>query len=206
MSCAQRAFLTGGILVKCPMLYREPKTHAWYPGESADNEGNSVMSVLQLPEGDSADFSQGEVCFVGDATAALNGHLLDFSRSAHASLIAEFLRLLAGPGTPAASPPAPQALPDPLTESEIRILRYLPTHLTAREIADQLHVSAHTVTTHMRHLYAKLGAHRRHEAVAQARALGLLSPSSRRLRGEPGPVTGHDDGRGAAPADRRYLP
>jgi len=33
----------------------------------------------------------------------------------------------------------------------------------------------------MRHLYAKLGAHRRHEAVAQARALGLLSPSSRRL-------------------------
>ena len=144
------------------------------------------MSVLQLPEGDSADFSQGEVCFVGDATAALNGHLLDFSRSAHAPLIAELLSLLAGPGTPAASPAAPQALPDPLTESEIRILRYLPTHLTAREIADQLHVSAHTVTTHMRHLYAKLGAHRRHEAVAQARALGLLSMPAPRLGVRPG--------------------
>jgi LuxR family maltose regulon positive regulatory protein len=143
------------------------------------------MSVLQLPQGDLVDLSQGEVCFAGDATASLlmpvNGHLLDFSRSDHAPVIAELLSLLAGPGTPAASPPAPQALPDPLTESEVRVLRYLPTHLTAREIAGQLHVSAHTVTTHMRHLYTKLGAHSRHEAVAQARALGLLSPSSRRL-------------------------
>jgi LuxR family maltose regulon positive regulatory protein len=32
----------------------------------------------------------------------------------------------------------------------------------------------------MRHLYDKLGAHRRHEAVEQARALGLLAPSPRR--------------------------
>jgi LuxR family transcriptional regulator, maltose regulon positive regulatory protein len=30
----------------------------------------------------------------------------------------------------------------------------------------------------MRHLYAKLGVHRRAEAVERARALGLLAPSS----------------------------
>ena len=138
------------------------------------------MSELQLPEDESADFSHGEVYCIENAAAALlrpvNGHLLDFSRTAHALLITELLSLLTGPGTPAASPPTPQALCDPLTKSEIRILRYLPTHLTAREIAGQLNVSAHTVTTHMRHLYAKLGAHRRHEAVARARALGLFSP------------------------------
>ena len=143
------------------------------------------MSELQLSEGESADFSQGEVYVIDDATTALlmpvNRQLLDVSRTALALLIAELLSLLAGPGTPAASAPTPQVLQDPFTESEIRILRYLPTHLTAREIASQLHVSAHTVTTHMRHLYAKLGVHRRHEAVAQARALGLLSPSSRWL-------------------------
>ena len=143
------------------------------------------MSELQLSEGESADFSQGEVYVIDDATTALlmpvNRHLLDVSRSAHALLVAELLSLLAGPDKPAASVPMPQVLQDPFTESEIRILRYLPTHLTAREIAGQLHVSAHTVTTHMRHLYAKLGVHRRHEAVAQARALGLLSPSSRWL-------------------------
>jgi LuxR family maltose regulon positive regulatory protein len=85
----------------------------------------------------------------------VNGHLLDFSRAAHALLLAELLSLLAGPGASAASPPTPQVLRDPLTKSEIRVLRYLPTHLTAREIAGQLNVSAHTVTTHMRHLYAK---------------------------------------------------
>ena len=32
----------------------------------------------------------------------------------------------------------------------------------------------------MRHLYEKLGAHSRTEAVEQARTLGLLAPSSRR--------------------------
>jgi LuxR family maltose regulon positive regulatory protein len=48
------------------------------------------------------------------------------------------------------------------------------------EIADQLYLSVNTVRTHMRHIYDKLGAHRRHEVVERARALGLLAPSSRR--------------------------
>jgi LuxR family transcriptional regulator, maltose regulon positive regulatory protein len=37
-----------------------------------------------------------------------------------------------------------------------------------------------TVSTHKRHLFAKLGVHSRHEAVDRARALGLLVPSARR--------------------------
>ena len=64
--------------------------------------------------------------------------------------------------------------------SEIRVLHYLPTKLSASEIADQLDVSVNTVKTHMRHVYDKLGAHRRHEAVEQARVLGLPAPSPRR--------------------------
>jgi LuxR family maltose regulon positive regulatory protein len=47
------------------------------------------------------------------------------------------------------------------------------------EIAGQLHVSANTVRTHLRHVYDKLGAHSRSEAVERARAVGLLAPSSR---------------------------
>jgi hypothetical protein len=50
----------------------------------------------------------------------------------------------------------------------------------APEIADEMYLSVNTVKTHMRHLYDKLGARRRHEAVEQARALGLLAPSPRR--------------------------
>jgi LuxR family transcriptional regulator, maltose regulon positive regulatory protein len=56
------------------------------------------------------------------------------------------------------------------------VLRYLPTHLTALEIANELSVSTSTVKTHMRNLYAKLGVHSRAEAVQSARALGLLAP------------------------------
>jgi LuxR family transcriptional regulator, maltose regulon positive regulatory protein len=63
---------------------------------------------------------------------------------------------------------------DQLTDAESRVLRYLPTHLTAADIANELCVSANTVKTHMRHLYAKLGVHDRKEAVERARALDLL--------------------------------
>jgi LuxR family transcriptional regulator, maltose regulon positive regulatory protein len=96
--------------------------------------------------------------------------------TAHAALLADIRSLLAGE-TPALSPARPQHLLEPLSNSEIRVLRYLPTHLPASEIAGQLHVSANTVKTHMRHLYAKLAVHRRDEAVERARALGLLAPS-----------------------------
>jgi LuxR family transcriptional regulator, maltose regulon positive regulatory protein len=104
----------------------------------------------------------------------------------HANLVTEILGLLptagAGPKRPAAAAPAEALtlpLADPLSASEIRVLRYLPTNLSGPEIAGELYVSHNTVRTHMRHLYAKLGAHRRTEAVARARALGLLAPSPR---------------------------
>jgi LuxR family transcriptional regulator, maltose regulon positive regulatory protein len=69
-----------------------------------------------------------------------------------------------------------------LTRGEIRVLHYLSTNLSAREIADELCLSVNTVKTHQRHLYQKLGARSRSRAVKQARALGLLGPSSRRAR------------------------
>ena len=69
----------------------------------------------------------------------------------------------------------PETLVDPLSQSEIRVLCYLPTNLSAAEIAHELSVSVTTVRTHIRHLFLKLGAHRRTEAVLQARALGLLA-------------------------------
>jgi LuxR family transcriptional regulator, maltose regulon positive regulatory protein len=99
-------------------------------------------------------------------------------RTAHPALIAEILSLLAGQ---APAPPAgPQPPLEPLSDSEIRVLRYLPTNLSGPEIAGQLYLSHNTVRTHLRHVYAKLGTHRRTEAVARARALGLLAPSTHR--------------------------
>jgi LuxR family maltose regulon positive regulatory protein len=101
--------------------------------------------------------------------------------TAHAALIADILSLLAG--RKLAPPPAgPRPPLEPLSESELRVLRYLPTNLSGPEIASALHVSHNTVRTHIGHLYAKLGTHTRAEAVARARALGLLAPSSLRLQ------------------------
>jgi LuxR family transcriptional regulator, maltose regulon positive regulatory protein len=100
------------------------------------------------------------------------------SRSTHTTLIAEIFSLL----TRRRSAPPPsdsEALLDPLTDGEERVLRYLPTNLSKREIADELYVSVATVKTHMHHLYAKLDVHSRAEAVNRARALGLLEPSMR---------------------------
>jgi LuxR family transcriptional regulator, maltose regulon positive regulatory protein len=107
--------------------------------------------------------------------------------TAHAALIADILSLLqAGNARPRArgrlgdTAPAAARLLEPLSQAEIRVLRYLPTSLSVAEIAEQLYLSANTVRTHMRHLYAKLGVHRRHAAVERARVLGLLAPAARR--------------------------
>ena len=97
--------------------------------------------------------------------------------TAHAALIARIMDLQAG--NTLAPRAAPRPLLDPLSGSEIRVLRYLPTHLSAPEIAGELSVSTSTVKTHMRNLYAKLGVHSRAEAVESARARGLLAPSAR---------------------------
>jgi LuxR family maltose regulon positive regulatory protein len=99
-------------------------------------------------------------------------------RTAHAALLAQILDLLAG-NRPAPPPAGPRPPLEPLSNAEIRVLRYQPTHLSAPEIASQLHVSTSTVKTHLRNLYAKLGAHSRAEAVESARDLGLLAPSAR---------------------------
>jgi LuxR family maltose regulon positive regulatory protein len=100
-------------------------------------------------------------------------------RTAHASLVAQILDLLAG-NRPPPSSAGPRPPSEPLTGSEIRVLRYLPTHLSAPEIAGELSVSTGTVKTHLRNLYAKLGVHSRAQAVESARALGLLAPAAHR--------------------------
>lgn len=98
--------------------------------------------------------------------------------TSHAAFISEVLDLLAA-RAPAPRRETAHLLRAPLTESETRVLRYLPTNLSGPEIAGELYLSLNTIRTHMRHLYAKLAVHTRADAVDRARELGLLAPSSR---------------------------
>jgi LuxR family maltose regulon positive regulatory protein len=64
--------------------------------------------------------------------------------------------------------------PTTLTTAELRVLRMLPTHLSFREIASRLHVSANTIKSQAHAVYRKLDASSRSDAVTAARAVGLL--------------------------------
>ena len=62
----------------------------------------------------------------------------------------------------------------PLTPAELRLLPYLQTHLTIREIGERLFVSRNTVSSQFSSIYRKLGVSSRSDAVKQATATGLL--------------------------------
>ena len=69
---------------------------------------------------------------------------------------------------------ARQALDEPLTERELEVLRQLPGTQSIGEIAAALFLSTNTVKTHLRHIYRKLDAPHRRDAVRRGKELGLL--------------------------------
>ena len=79
-------------------------------------------------------------------------------------------------------PPAPPEILDqatilavePLTGRELEVLRHVSGVLRNPEIASEMHISLHTVKAHLKHIYRKLAATHRGEAVRRARQLGLI--------------------------------
>jgi len=65
-----------------------------------------------------------------------------------------------------------------LTAAELRLIHFLPTHLSLQEIADRLHLSRPTVKTHVASIYTKLGVQGRSQAVEVIEQLGLGSIES----------------------------
>ena len=76
------------------------------------------------------------------------------------------------------SPPRSRGVPRQpaaiLTDRELLVLRFLPSHLTYAEIARECLMSVNTVKTHLKSIYAKLGVSSRAATVERARLLGLL--------------------------------
>ena len=122
--------------------------------------------------------------------AGATGYLL--KRSLHDTLAATVRELRAG-GSPISpviarqlllrfkrgsdeAPSRPEAVVDDggLSEREREVLLFIAKGFTVGEIANMLHLSAHTVATHVKHIYRKLAVHSRTEAVFEAGRMGLL--------------------------------
>jgi len=100
-------------------------------------------------------------------TVAAGGALID--PSVTRKVVAEFARL--GNNTPARQT---TALPVPLTEREIEILRHLAKGLSNREIAARLYLAEGTVKNYVSNIFNKIGVRDRTQAALRARELGLL--------------------------------
>jgi len=92
-------------------------------------------------------------------TPALGGHMLE-----------EFRRISQWAGQ------EPREKTEALTSREQEVLSLAAAGATNMEIASRLHVSIHTVKTHMRKILAKLHQERRYEAAAYALREGLIPP------------------------------
>ena len=66
------------------------------------------------------------------------------------------------------------ALVEPLSERECEILQLIGQGLSNQEIAQRMIVAVSTIKWHINHIYAKLDAHSRTQALARARELSLL--------------------------------
>jgi LuxR family maltose regulon positive regulatory protein len=97
--------------------------------------------------------------------------------TAHAQFLLELNDILGGGRAPSTAPAT--VLDEALSPGELRVLGFMPSNLSVPEIANELFISANTVKTHIRHIYVKLGAHGRSEAVDRAREVGLLGQPRR---------------------------
>lgn len=112
--------------------------------------------------------------------AGASGYVL--KGCAPAELVAAIRELVAG-GAPM-SPRIARAVlrelrsgtpePDPLSPRERQLLKLVDEGLTYKQISDQLHVSTHTVHSHIKNIYEALQARSRGEALSKARSRGLI--------------------------------
>jgi LuxR family maltose regulon positive regulatory protein len=123
----------------------------------------------------------------GAPIARLLGRLTATQRTGQAAPLGEvppqYLDRLARAFQPGAAHAAPSAtrdaagvvgLVEPLSDRELQVLGLLAAGRSNRQIADELVVVLDTVKKHVGHILDKLGAANRTQAVARARALGLL--------------------------------
>ncbi|SDR73893.1 transcriptional regulator, LuxR family [Halopseudomonas xinjiangensis] len=107
---------------------------------------------------------------VRQSPPGLHSALADAPASTLRDDLLAMLPAIAGPtGKPVAA-----TLREPLSTRELDVLRCIAQGYSNQQISEALYISLHTVKSHARRINNKLGVARRTQAVAQAKALGLL--------------------------------
>jgi len=106
------------------------------------------------------------------STAAARGIMPDYTANLLAIFEAEKPRIVGE--SYSLIPPTAQHLIEPLSQREQEILHLISQGLSNREIGERLSLALDTVKGHNHRIFGKLQVHRRTEAVARARKLGLL--------------------------------
>lgn len=152
------------------------------------------LSLLEAQARHAAGDRQGSRAALGRGLAVAQpaGYVRTFDQGATlAQLLAEAAcsgphreyveRLLAAIGRPEphaaredSAAPARMPTGESLSERELEVLRLIAQGATNQEIAARLVITVGTVKSHINHILGKLDAHNRTEAVARARAFGLL--------------------------------
>lgn len=70
-----------------------------------------------------------------------------------------------------------EAKPDVLTATEIEIVKAIAKGKTTKEIAEERISSIHTITTHRKNIFRKLGVNTAHEAIKYGIRAGWVDPS-----------------------------
>jgi LuxR family maltose regulon positive regulatory protein len=152
--------------------------------------GNQTAGLTELAEAVVLAGPEGYVRVFADETGAmarLLGRLTAAERTGQVTLAPEvppgYLDRLAQALRPGSARPAPRVtdqairaagLVEPLTRRELQVLELMAVGRSNLQIADELVIVLDTVKKHVGHILDKLAAANRTQAVARARALGLL--------------------------------
>jgi len=111
---------------------------------------------------------------VGQAILDLIGGGSPISPPIARHLLRRFQSEATAPDTPARPDATPSSDAPKLTSREHDVLNLIAKGFSFPEIAELLGISAHTVTTHVRHIYRKLEVSSKNAAVYEAVQLGIL--------------------------------
>jgi len=109
-----------------------------------------------------------------DEGPAMQALLQAFRPILKGAMLIDYIDRLLTAFSPEAAKVQVTGLPEGLSARELEVLRLLPSDLSVTEIAEKLVISVHTVRSHVKSIYARLGVHSRYAAVARARELRIL--------------------------------